>query len=100
MMSRARTYPLYLSGTTYIRVLYSRNAKTILSKTQLADLTMGNLPQQIDAQLVRQTSSKPTDMDQGASVAVAAVVTAGAVAAAGPYGLIALPVVYGLTRMV
>jgi len=100
MMSRARTYPLYLSGTTYIRVLYSRNAKTILSKTQLADLTMGNLPQQIDAQLVRQTSSTPTDMDQGASVAVAAVVTAGAVAAAGPYGLIALPVVYGLTRMV
>lgn len=101
-MSRSRTHPLYLSGTTYIRVLYSRNAKTVLSKTSLADLTMSNLPMQIDARVIRQSDSRstPADMDQGASVAVAAVVTAGAVAATGPIGLVALPLVYGLTRMV
>lgn len=101
-MKRSRTYPLYQAGSTSVYVLYSRNAKTVLSKTPLADVTMSNLPMQIDARVIRQSDSPraPTDMDQGASVAVAAVVTAGAVAATGPIGLVALPLVYGLTRMV
>ena len=90
------------SAYTTVDVLYTRNTKTTLTKTPIGTQTITNLPKQIDARVIRQSDSRstPADMDQGASVAVAAVVTAGAVAAAGPVGLVALPLVYGLTRMV
>ena len=82
-------------GYTTVDVLYTRNTKTILTKTPIASQTITNLPQRIESK--RYTGGGPSsplaDNDMAASVGISTLVTAGAVAATGPVGLLAFPVV-------